>query len=72
MPIIPLPADNPQGLATFNPMTDPAYRSVARRIADKYLADNGMDPWTWPEDVAEPADGGNAEDEPAATRLAKG
>jgi hypothetical protein len=32
-------------------MTHPAYRAVARRITDKYLAEHGMQPWTWPEDT---------------------
>jgi hypothetical protein len=45
------PRADPQGLATFDPMSDPGYRAVARRIADKYLCENGMQPWTWPEDA---------------------
>lgn len=41
---------NPQGLATFDPMTDPGYRAVARRVVDRYLREHGLPPWTWPED----------------------
>ena len=36
MPNIPPPGDNPQGLATFDPMTHPSYRAVARRIAERH------------------------------------
>ncbi|MBJ6125639.1 hypothetical protein [Microvirga splendida] len=54
MPTNPRRDENPQGLATFDPMTHPGYRAVARRITDKYLRENGMEPWTWPEDVKAP------------------
>ncbi|MEH3119333.1 MAG: hypothetical protein PGN25_17525 [Methylorubrum populi] len=33
--------DNPQGLATFDPMTDETYRAVVRRIADRHARDYG-------------------------------
>ena len=46
----PGPEDNPQGLATFDAMDDPGYRSVARRVVDKYRCEHGLPPLTWLDD----------------------
>jgi hypothetical protein len=53
-------------------MTASAYRAVARSFADKYLAENGMEPWTWPEDAAEPTNCRTAEEAAPTPRLANG
>jgi hypothetical protein len=42
--------DNPEGLSTFDPMEDPRYRAVARRVVDRFLREHGLPPLTWPED----------------------
>ena len=43
--------DNPQGLASFDPMKNPRYRAAARTFLDDYLRRNGMNPCVWPEDA---------------------
>jgi hypothetical protein len=49
-PTIPPPGDNPQGLATFDPMEHPSYRTAARTFLDGYLQSRGIAPCEWPED----------------------
>jgi hypothetical protein len=43
-------SDNPQGLATFDPMEDPRYRAVVRRIVEEDRRRRGLPPLNLPED----------------------
>lgn len=36
--------DNPQGLATFDPMENPKYRKLVREISDRFRRSKGLPP----------------------------